>query len=584
MYGVSNRYKAEMKAPLQEFDISGTIGNAHFTSKNIVQGTFTITNQCTDDSAITVGSVYIGQLSATFTGVNVNRYKWNKKVITPIHYRVYEDGSFEGVPLGVYTVSEAIWSADGMSVTAYDNMAKFDKNFRQIGGATSGSPYDVLRFACVQCDVELGMTEAQVRALPNGTDSFVLPADNDIQTYRDLISYMAACLAAYATIDRVGRLVLRTFNQTVVDEIAADARFQGATFEDFETHFTAVHMTKDGEIVREGMDENDGLDMDLGANPFLQGGNPHRRLEYILMSLLNVQYVPFTVQMIGDPAYDLGDVIRLTDGIGDGDKLFCITRYMYTFNGAYEAAGAGERPSSMTKQDKELAAMAQTTSQNEIQYYTFWNFRETRVGEDTTKEIINLRFAAINSTKVMFQAEIHLDARANPDVAIGSASYRWNENDIDGWHPTETWVDGNHVLHLLYVIDVEAQSLNRWKVFLTADRGDMIIYGAHAVISGQGLVATDSWDGLIEVSDEFNTIPLATTPTPVAHSAYVVIDRHVPHWISVIDNMGHITLSTTPTPQTFIEALYLNKDRLSSLLWQEVKEMSWGETIERYNW
>jgi hypothetical protein len=82
MYKVSDAYKTAMKKPVQQFSLSGTIStstigtSATFTDKNILTGSFSITNQCSDESSVLIGQVYVGELDATFLNVAVPRYAW----------------------------------------------------------------------------------------------------------------------------------------------------------------------------------------------------------------------------------------------------------------------------------------------------------------------------------------------------------------------------------------------------------------------------------------------------------------------------------------------------------------------------
>ncbi len=76
MYAVSDKYKAAMKQPVQRFRMTGKAGRNSFTDKNILAGSFSITNQCSDESSVQIGQVYIGELNATFMNMDIPRYGW----------------------------------------------------------------------------------------------------------------------------------------------------------------------------------------------------------------------------------------------------------------------------------------------------------------------------------------------------------------------------------------------------------------------------------------------------------------------------------------------------------------------------
>ena len=70
--------------------------------------------------------------------------------------------------------------------------------------------------------------------------------------------------------------------------------------------------------------------MNLGINPLLQFGLEETR-EQLCNNILNdisvIAYVPFDSETIGNPALDLGDVIRFSGGQADEEQITCITSY-----------------------------------------------------------------------------------------------------------------------------------------------------------------------------------------------------------------------------------------------------------------
>ena len=126
MYATSAAYKTAAALPVQESRLTGTIGEISFTDENISAGSFSISNQCSDNKNVSIGQVYIGVLKATFRGINIEENEWQGKVITPYFGLKLADSSFEDVPLGVFTISSVKKTTAGISITAYDNMSKLD--------------------------------------------------------------------------------------------------------------------------------------------------------------------------------------------------------------------------------------------------------------------------------------------------------------------------------------------------------------------------------------------------------------------------------------------------------------------------
>lgn len=142
MYQVSEAYREAMHRKVQTFRLTGTAGNKAFTDANILKGSFSITNQCSGSDAVEIGQVYIGELNATFMDMGISRYQWQALEISPSLGLKLADSSYEDIPLGIFTVAEAEWTASGIVVKAYDNMARFDKNYG--GGNAKGKPYVLL--------------------------------------------------------------------------------------------------------------------------------------------------------------------------------------------------------------------------------------------------------------------------------------------------------------------------------------------------------------------------------------------------------------------------------------------------------
>lgn len=576
MYSVSNKYRQDMKEPVARFALSGTIGTESFTEANIVGGSFSITNQCVDNDEILLGAAYIGELQATFQNININRYEWVGKVITPIHTRMFPDGTSESVPLGVFTVAEAVWSSEGIAVRAYDNMSKLDKAAQY--NATTGTPYSILSNICQNCGITLAMTQAQVEALPNGAELIGLWAENDIETYRDMISWLAQTLASIVLIDREGQLYLKSYGMTSVDTIGAENRFIDATFSDYESRYSGVSVVdmSSKQTRYYGTEQDIYLTYNLGSNPFMQYGTPatkERMARAILNSLAATSYVPFSCTMLGDPAYDLGDVITLSGGMGDSTKRFVIQRYSYNLHNNYTAEGVGKNPdvaNAKSKTDKQIQGLLNNVNQNEIQYYIYSNADEIVIGDEQERTIIDIRFASLKATIVVFNAEVLLDVDTSVsgityNDVVGTVTYYVNNSEVMERHPVETWVDGDHILHLLYHMRIDAAELTRFVVTLTSNGGEITIpiNGIDAMISGQGLAATDEWSGYIDCEDTVGEISLGGMIVDNNIIDEVEVTQVVPYTPSFNAELGEINLGGIMIENNMSEILIVDKDMMS---------------------
>ena len=84
MYNVSEEYRETIHSSVFRTRMTFTIDgdNTTYTDENILQGSFSITNQCTDTKDVELGSVYVAELNATLRNVNVARQLWRGTKLT----------------------------------------------------------------------------------------------------------------------------------------------------------------------------------------------------------------------------------------------------------------------------------------------------------------------------------------------------------------------------------------------------------------------------------------------------------------------------------------------------------------------
>lgn len=605
MYEVSAAYKKAMKEPVHRFLIGGSISNTPFSDRNVLKGSFSITNQCSDDSEMKIGQVYVGELNATFVNLNVERYSLQNKLIKPTFSRKTADG-YETIPLGVFKVSEASWTSSGIVIKAYDNMAELDKGC-DVNSA-NGTPYELALLACKSCKLELGTTKEEFKEFANGIENLSMVAENDIETWRDFISWVAQTCACFVTADRFGKIVFRTYGDTVVDTIGSKHRFTGASFSDFETRYTGLSCVNIGDKTTSyyGMEVDDALTYNLGSNPFLQYGVDDAKEEMrraILHSLQNICYVPFKASMIGDPVYDLGDVLSMSEGIADGSKLYCITKYTFNYNGEYEVQGVGKNPAianAKSKTDKNIAGLMNQDDENLIHFTVFTNTGPVVVEDKSNQSVFSMRFIATKTTHVALDMEILL----NVETTEEGEEYQWVEHDavakvhyyIDGAEidlrkPVETWQDGQHILTLRYDLQAVDAAIHTWDVWIEMQGGSATIdtYGIHAVAMGQGLAAESDWDGTITASDEVDryTFSLVRDFTDLASTTLNTPARAVPGDIlarfdftnmfgRIVDNNQSYGNMTTFTPYVNASHVMTDADYNNTTGWQGTGEIKKG--------
>ena len=567
MYPVSEAFLQAVQGNTRKYYWTGKITTVagveySFTQEDIVKGSGYITAQCCGNSEIELGAVYAAEMGISLF-LDIDRYTLeDAKVELSYHLRL-ADGSYEAVPMGIFEVSEANRTAHVLELKAYDYMLRFDRDFN--GFETIGTAYGMMALCGTACGVELAQSQAEIEALPNGSELLSIYPENDIETYRDVLYFTAQVLGGFFCINREGKLEFRQYGNTPVMEILQKHRFS-SSFSDFVTRYTAVSSTNLRTQTAEyyALEEDDGLTMNLGINPLLQFGLEETREELcrnILTALAVVNYVPFDSDTIGNPALDLGDVLTFSGGQADSQQITCVTSFTVKIGGRQSLKCVGKNPrlsQAKSKNDKNISGLLNQIEAGKIGIHTFTNASAYTLGE-TNVRIISIEFASKEENHAQFFGQVVVDVVAdtvertanangtivvpfpataadsgtdtNADSTEGGAAedstevsvdvslpvtwtedgkvicyvtFELNDAEILLHRPVETWHSGKHILSLYYPIEnVVPNITNTFNVYLRMENGSgtVGIGDCIASISGQAMAAAAAWDGKITIEE-----------------------------------------------------------------------------------
>lgn len=528
MYQISNEYRAKMLDQVQTHRLVGTIDGISFTDNDVIGVSYS--NQCTDKK-VNVGSVFTGVLKLTFLQNFLSRGDYYKKVITIsdgllIGYDEDDEPIFEDIPIGTFYIAEATWRSAGMiDVVAYDCLSLMDSAC--VIDTSTGTVFSFCKYIEAMTGVEFGMSQADVNALPNGNQEIQAYYENDIVTYRDLLSYLAAFCGGFAYAGRDGKFYLKNFgNFREVDiQIPKNRRISNAKFSDFETAYDAISYT----YMRTGKTGYFGPGnwtiIDLGANPFLQYGSEdtlyQRRLR-ILQAVAPMLYTPYTVSLL--PAFialDLADVIEFTDDYTEDSTLGGAMQITWTYNKSVTVSCFGDNPNIekvKSSTAKSLSRITENTVSNEMVYYNFANTEPITFGSEVETRIAKLRFMGSQPTNILIFHEFIFDFEFDPSEA-GSYEVRYYyDGELVPYSPYEslsaygssTDMEASITRDFFYPMKgVVGNASHTWEVKIithgiTSTTVD--VNHAHITLEGQGLYGDDVFDGLIEVEDTFQLL------------------------------------------------------------------------------
>lgn len=519
MYPVSETFLQAVQGNTRKYYWMGKITTAGgveylFDQENIVKGSGYITAQCCGNSEIELGAVYAAEMGISLF-LDIDRYTLEGAEVELSYYLRLADRTYEAVPMGIFEVSEANRTVHVLELKAYDRMLRFDRSFNSF--ETIGTAYGMMALCSTACGVELAQSQAEIEALPNGSELLSIYPENDIETYRDVLYFTAQVLGGFFCINREGKLEFRQYGETPVMEILQKHRFS-SSFSDFVTRYTAVSSTNLRTQTSEyyALETDDGLTMNLGVNPLLQFGLEETRAELcgnILTALSAVNYVPFDSDTIGNPALDLGDVLTFSGGQADAQQITCVTSFTVKIGGRHSLKCVGKNPrlsQAKSKNDKNISGLLNQIEAGKIGIHTFTNASEYSIGE-TDVRIISIEFASKEENHAQFFGQVVVDVEAqavekstqasgtivipfpsgnvgdsggsvdtengSEDGAAGeettdisvdvSLPMTWTEDgkavcyvtfelnnaEILLHHPVETWHSGKHILSLYYPIE-----------------------------------------------------------------------------------------------------------------------------------
>ena len=460
MYAVSQDFMTAAALPVTRQHIAGTIYNGQtalaFNDENVLDGSMSITNQCSDTGGFSLGAVYVGQMSCTFRGLSIAKNAYVGKSLTVSCGLTLADQTVEYVPMGVYTISEASWDEEGVRITAYDNMSKFDLEVTSTS-LVSGTPYAIISAACTACGVTLGTTQAAIEALANGTATLTLSSESsDIESYRDLLSWIMVTCCAFATIDRQGQLVIRSFGATSVLTVPATSRVSGASFGDGSITYSGVKVkAEDGTDVLYGSAAGNVLS--LGQNPYLQGSDRDTRANAVLTALGVINYTPCTVELSCGFYVDLGDILTLSGGRGNSTDLFAVMYYEWTAGDVIRITGIPKASRAASRSDKQSQALANMIQANAIACMTPTSSSEDDILDGNNADVLMFAFEIKEGqgnwvslhTMLNMSVETTVDDSGTDDEygdCTVTVTYTMDDSYVDA--QTQTYSDGDHILTL----------------------------------------------------------------------------------------------------------------------------------------
>ena len=303
MQDVSSAFLAAMED--MPFVVRLTLDGTDVINEEAVQEVSSLGGSSSDEGGITLGGTVAGSvkiiLDKSLIGCAVN----GRELFLEIGLEI--DSTMEWLPMGTYTVTDALEDDGVITVTASDALSsKFDVEYEPIDGfdfdAEDG--VDAVAFLKALC------TRRGVEVDASSLESIPLKISPDGYTERQIIGFIAALYGGFADIDRNGILKIRWY--AAVDRTGSaddyyDSGMEKASY-DFTVGWLKCYVEPMAETLAAG---------DTAADQGIYFECPwmdEDRLEQIWQKVRGFTYRPVTgVKFFGDPRLDPGDIITLED-------------------------------------------------------------------------------------------------------------------------------------------------------------------------------------------------------------------------------------------------------------------------------
>lgn len=383
MLDVSAAYTAAIKDKNRTDRITGTIKlcdgeTINITDDIIVNNSVTLKEQLVSGDTFEIGTFYTNQLDITVYDDNFLSRTYANARITPKYEIQLADGTWESVPLGVFTVDNSLTKRKGSihKLTAFDDSTKFDVDISAYSGGKKTVQQHIKDLAA---DVGITLATTDFSSYPNYDLAVDSAASTAIQTYRDLVEWCCALMAASARINRYGKLEivkLREKKKTVDGVIAYDADYTVEGYERTGTEFFDLRaLTKyfsttfDGEqyvyknraVITASDTAARNATMFIPENPLLQSVSDRKAAFEACADEINIALRRVEFSFNGNPAIECFDTLCGNGGKIDVNRTiaFFPTSLVWKYRGAHKVSCAfAELTDEATASVSEVATFA----------------------------------------------------------------------------------------------------------------------------------------------------------------------------------------------------------------------------------
>ena len=331
------------------------------TNADLMSDGLTIKTGVSSTDNFDIGSASIGECTLRLdnTDERYNTYDFEGAVINVSIGLQLSDGRIEWIPKGVYTAEPGKFTGAVISVTAYDNMAKFDRPYTESHLKYPATLKQIVADACSVCGVVQASTD-----LPNPNFEVKERPEDEALIFRQVLTWAGQIACCYWKCDASGQLVSGWYDTTVFERHngmdggsfddgtpfygtgdSADGgsfmpwtdgdSLDGGRFESLQDYhhlyaLNSINIATDDVVitgikVTEAQDSTvqdtpasymagvEGYVLEVKDNDLIRKGNGKAVADYLGSCLIGMKFRPLSVSCLSDPAIEAGDPAIATD-------------------------------------------------------------------------------------------------------------------------------------------------------------------------------------------------------------------------------------------------------------------------------
>ena len=474
MYNVSDKFKSAIKSPNRNSTIYGVLTTSSGTEYllndgNIIKDSLYITNQIVNNSKLCFGAVYAGECGLVINST-IDRYSLFGATIVLNFLLELEDGTEESLPLGVFTVDTPERIGSKIKLTAVDNMSKFDI---AVNEDVNGTWYELLSYISNKCGVELAQTQEELEALHiNATNQNYTIQANKIDTYRDALSYLCIVVCANATIGNTGKLKIVQYATSACDSNNEATRLNNCKFSDYTTRYAGVKArffaNENYAPYSASNPDINGLVLDLGDIPIVGGTNDSKNdtIKAMMETITQIVYVPATLYIASNPAYELGDMITCENVNNTNQSVNTyVMAYKYNYRKKETINCYGDNPllqNIKDKNDKHLSSMESQISSKDMVIISATNAKEISIGQDLD-DIVTLNFSVNTDCRpiCIFTIPFSIDVDGYVEFSLYNGLVALENATYKGYYEA-----GEHFATFIYLDDMKQNERRSLRVLV----------------------------------------------------------------------------------------------------------------------